>query len=242
MGFSGGGSNITKPHTHDSTIVQDGGSLAANVTQFGLSAGSVLYSDGSNIQELAVGSAADTLTVNAGATAPEWAAAAAGSGSFTIDGTDSSAGGAGTLQVAGMTGRDITQVLFHVANDGTNARLLLRINGLATGTYNTRWWTSDGVGTFITGQTAYFLSESLADQDFQGEVLLYKGNTNLGYTGNVIRTMVGTINAAAATPQTYQVIMGSGNQADTSAITQIDLLCSGGNIIGDLQVNSMNYQ
>ena len=75
MGFSGGGSNITKPHTHDSNIVQDGGSLAANVTQFGLSAGSILYSDGANIQELAVGSASDTLTVNGAATAPEWAAA-----------------------------------------------------------------------------------------------------------------------------------------------------------------------
>ena len=75
MGFSGGGSNITKPHTHDSTIVQDGGSLAPNVTQFGLTAGSILYSDGSNIQELAVGSASDALVVNGGATAPEWAAA-----------------------------------------------------------------------------------------------------------------------------------------------------------------------
>ena len=78
MGFSGGGSNITKAHTHDSTIVQDGGSLAANVTQFGLAAGSVLYSDGSNIQELAVGSAADVLTVNGAATAPEWATAGGG--------------------------------------------------------------------------------------------------------------------------------------------------------------------
>ena len=86
MGFSGGGSNITKAHTHDSNIVQDGGSLAANVTQFGLSAGSVLYSDGANIQELAVGSAADTLTVNAGATAPEWAAG--GGGSHTFLGSD----------------------------------------------------------------------------------------------------------------------------------------------------------
>jgi len=74
MGFGGGGSNVTKPHTHDSTVVQDGGSLAANVTQFGLTAGSILYSDGSNIQELAVGSASDTLTVNGAATAPEWAA------------------------------------------------------------------------------------------------------------------------------------------------------------------------
>ena len=72
MGFSGGGSNITKPHTHDSNIVQDGGSLAANVTQFGLSAGSILYSDGSNIQELAVGSDTNVLTVS-GST-PGWGA------------------------------------------------------------------------------------------------------------------------------------------------------------------------
>ena len=55
MGFGGGGSNVTKSHTHDSTIVQDGGSLAANVTQFGLTNGSILYSDGVNIQELSVG-------------------------------------------------------------------------------------------------------------------------------------------------------------------------------------------
>jgi len=52
MGFSGGGANVTKAHTHDSTVVQDGGSLAPNVTQFGLTSGSILYSDGSNIQEL----------------------------------------------------------------------------------------------------------------------------------------------------------------------------------------------
>jgi len=76
MGFSGGGSNITKAHTHDSTILQDGGSLAANVTQFGLTEGSILFSDGSNIQELAVGAASETLAVNGGATAPEWVTAA----------------------------------------------------------------------------------------------------------------------------------------------------------------------
>ena len=78
MGFGGGGSNVTLAHTHDSTITQDGGSLAANVTQFGLAAGSVLYSDGSNIQELAVGSSTNVLTVNGAATAPEWAAAGGG--------------------------------------------------------------------------------------------------------------------------------------------------------------------
>jgi len=71
MGFSGGGSNITKAHTHDSTVVQDGGSLAANVTQFGLSSGSILYSDGSNIQELSVGISGKVLGIS-GSSLPEW--------------------------------------------------------------------------------------------------------------------------------------------------------------------------
>ena len=70
MGFSGGGSNITKAHTHDSTVVQDGGSLAANVTQFGLTSGSILYSDGSNIQELSVGAGAQVLGVSG--SLPAW--------------------------------------------------------------------------------------------------------------------------------------------------------------------------
>ena len=73
MGFSGGGSNVLKPHTHDSNIVQDGGSLnMQNVTQGNLSAGSVTYSDGAHLQELAIGVAGQQLIVNAGATAPEW--------------------------------------------------------------------------------------------------------------------------------------------------------------------------
>ena len=71
MGFSGGGSNVTKAHTHDSTILQDGGSLAANVTQFGLSSGSILYSDGSNIQELSVGISGKVLGIS-GSSLPEW--------------------------------------------------------------------------------------------------------------------------------------------------------------------------
>jgi len=70
MGFSGGGSNVTKAHTHDSTVVQDGGALAANVTQFGLTNGSILVSDGSNIQELGIGSSAEVLAVSGGT--PAW--------------------------------------------------------------------------------------------------------------------------------------------------------------------------
>ena len=40
MGFSGGGSNVLKPHTHDGSIAQDGGALDMDgVTQGSLTAG-----------------------------------------------------------------------------------------------------------------------------------------------------------------------------------------------------------
>jgi len=49
MGFSGGGAGVLTNHTHDSAIPTDGGALAANATQFGLTNGSMLVSDGTNI-------------------------------------------------------------------------------------------------------------------------------------------------------------------------------------------------
>jgi hypothetical protein len=85
MGFSGGGSNITKAHTHSSAIVQDGGALNfSNVTQAGMAAGDLTYSNGTALQVLGLGSATDTLTVNAGATAPEWVTAAGAGGNYAF--------------------------------------------------------------------------------------------------------------------------------------------------------------
>ena len=82
MGFSGGGSNVLKAHTHDGTVAQDGGSLNMdNITQGGLTAGDVVFSDGTHLQRLAIGAASDQIRVNAGATAPEWFTPAAPAGS-----------------------------------------------------------------------------------------------------------------------------------------------------------------
>lgn len=75
MGFSGGGSSQTKPHTHDSLVINDGGSLNFdNVTQGSLTAGDITYSDGVHLQRLPIGSTpGDSLVVNGAGTAPEWA-------------------------------------------------------------------------------------------------------------------------------------------------------------------------
>jgi len=81
MGFSGGSSNITKAHQHDSAVTQDGGALAANATQFGLTNGSLLFSDGTNIQELGIGSSSEVLGTASGTT-PTWQAGAAGGGNY----------------------------------------------------------------------------------------------------------------------------------------------------------------
>jgi len=72
MGFSGGGSNILKPHTHSSAIVQDGGSLEFdNVTQADLTAGDMCYSNGTALQRIPIGTANQALISSGGV--PTWA-------------------------------------------------------------------------------------------------------------------------------------------------------------------------
>jgi hypothetical protein len=85
MGFSGGSSNVTKAHTHSSSIVQDGGALNfSNVTQSGMSAGDITYSNGTALQTLAYpGSpSGETLTAVAASTQPSWAAAGGPTGNM----------------------------------------------------------------------------------------------------------------------------------------------------------------
>jgi len=73
MGFSGGGSNVLKPHKH-SSAAQDGSPLNMdNVTEASLTAGDIVYSDGSALQRLPIGSTTDSLVVSGGI--PSWGAA-----------------------------------------------------------------------------------------------------------------------------------------------------------------------
>ena len=89
MGFSGGGSNILKAHTHNGLTVQDGGALDFdNITQSQSTAGMVFYSDGTHLQQLAYpGSpAGETLTAVAASSSPSWVSG--GGGSHTFVGSD----------------------------------------------------------------------------------------------------------------------------------------------------------
>jgi len=96
MGFSGGGSNILLPHTHDGTISQDGGPLNFNnITQSQSSAGEVFYSDGAHLQQLAYPGvpAGEALVAAPASTSPSWASAG---GSWTQVFTDTRTSAAST--------------------------------------------------------------------------------------------------------------------------------------------------
>jgi len=242
MGFGGGGGGALPAHVHNSVPLQGGPLDFANDTIASLTAGSTTFSDGAALQELVIGNAGDSLVVNAGATAPEWVGG--GGAVWTADGTDSSAVGAASLSVSGMVGRDITQVLFHVCEDpAVNGNLQLRVNGISTNTYFSRFFDSDGGNNNVNSINQYRLTNQHAvGCDYVGCIYIMSGNANLNWTGNQIRTSISVLNSMVATPHTDQIIMGSGNQTSTAAITQVQMMNSTGNITGNIQVNSMNYQ
>jgi len=246
MGFSGGGSNILKPHTHNGLTVQDGGALDFDdITQSQSSAGMVFYSDGTHLQQLAYPGvpAGQTLTAAGASTAPSWGS---GGGGWTMDGSDS--GDKGALTVASMTGRDVTVVYFQVepSTAVTAAYGILQVNGVATSTYDTVnyrvYGGAAGTTTVDRTGTGYILEEDNGNNSeliYSGKMIIWKGNPALGFTGNTMSNSTGTyrndINLVANT------VMGSGAQPDTNPITQIDVRMTSGNISGKIQVMSMDY-
>lgn len=71
MPANSGAISGTVAHTHAADSA-DGGPLAANTTEFGLSSGSILFSDGNSIQELVIGGSSTVLTESGGS--PVWSA------------------------------------------------------------------------------------------------------------------------------------------------------------------------
>jgi hypothetical protein len=242
MGFSGGGSNVTKPHTHDSNIVQDGGSLAANVTQFGLTAGSILYSDGSNIQELGVGSSGDSLVVNGAATAPEWGGGAAGAWTSLGNVTSGSTAEL-SLDVADY---DIYEVIYNVSADASASSgkyMSATINGVTTNTYRSTWsYSSGGAWT-----TAYNLAQPMfrlngadlhnyATNNMFGTFTLFKPQTE----SMINRVSLRAVNGNLSPTGTNYISTMFGDSTETS-VSSIQLKVDGTNIQGSFRVNGLNF-
>jgi hypothetical protein len=250
MGFASGGGGVLTNHTHDTAVTNDGGSLAPNATMFGLSAGSVLFSDGSNIQELEVGLAADILTVNTGATAPEWVAPAGASGAWASEGNDINTTAGSSLDVT-VTDQDVYQIEYHVADSGGSACLCMRLNDISTDTYNTLTAVVVDGGTMDGGDAGvdnkFVISNSGEDYGYIGTINVYKYDGNFLSGSRAGTTFVSTGGKHHSGGVTNIAVMTGTNTGITGAISKISLLMveelgtAVRNIYGSMRVNSLSY-
>ena len=139
MGFSGGGSNVLLPHTHDGRVAQDGGPLDFNnITQSQSTAGEIFYSDGTALQQLSPGVAGDALQVNGAATAPEWVTPSAAAGWTQLADVVLTVGG--LLATPTFAAMDSLYVQIYAAQDASTNQTLSFNSDLAAN-YN---WRSEG--------------------------------------------------------------------------------------------------
>jgi hypothetical protein len=245
MGFSGGGSNATQPHTHDSNIPNDGGALQFNnVTQGSMAAGDVTYSDGNHLQVLTYPAvpAGETLTAAAASTAPSWQA---GGGAWTELGNVTSAVAVGELTLD-VGDYDVYQVLYNCSCDASagNSYMSAGINSVVTANYRSMWSYSSG-GAFTTGTsngaTQWRINGSdlwnYATNNMFGTLFLYKPQAVADAIDMVsFRCINGNLS-----PSGSSYISTSFGSCLETDISSIQLKVDGADISGSFRVNGMNW-
>ena len=200
----------------------------------GYTAGDILYASGTDtLAKLGKGSANEVLTMNAGATAPEWAAATTGDITGVTAGTGLSGGGTSgsvTLNVetsqniTALTGGDLT--IYEDANNadvsvkmGTSAAESLTIEVLNGGSNKTaeqiNFTTATASATANHGKMVFNVDETeIATVDDDGI------NLASGKTFRVNGTEVGGVTASSTTTFTNKTIDADGTG---NSISNIDI-------------------
>jgi len=248
MGFSGGGSNILKAHTHNGLTVQDGGALDFDdITQSQSSAGMVFYSDGTHLQQLAYpGSpAGETLTAAALSSAPSWGAAG---GAFTNEGSDTEAVLTTQLQVSGLSDKDFFQVFYNISTNASSTdptHFGVRLNGSSAANYGSVKVQAVNAASPTTaevnGGTYWRISANLynyAVNTCMGVITIYKSQPGQLGAGAMYRAESANTSNAVQEWVTYS----SGiNASITGAITSIELMVENASILGSMQVNGGSW-
>jgi hypothetical protein len=200
-------------------------------------AGDIIYRNATVPTRLGIGTAGQVLTVNSGATAPEWAAAATGGG-MTLISTTTLSGTSTSITVASNTYKDLVAYIYGVNPNG-DATLTLRINGITTGVYQETMTFGQENGVVahnVNNYTAMNLSVSGAQQA--------KASNNGNVWTLTFRDANSTVRKLIATNGNY-TNTGSNNvttiQTDvvstaTSAITNITVISTQSLTAGTVQL------
>jgi hypothetical protein len=211
-------------------------------------AGDVLFENATpELARLPKGTDADVLTLASGL--PSWVAPSGGGIWTGVTASATSLQSELTVDVADTP--DIVQILFNVCgDDATNGKLSFRVNNVSSASYNAR--TMGFSTTFdydaFTSQTQFPIDRNTNTHNRCGEILLFKGNSNFnngteyGNVGVGFRSMSSEIFGGATGSSSYNALAGGANESLASDITSIQVLLDDGDIMGNIQVNSMDYQ
>ena len=242
MGFSGGGSNILKNHTHDSGILQDGGNLnMQGVTEGNMSAGSITQSDGNNLQELLIGTPTQVPRVNGAGTALEYHSPVDLTGSMELLATeDLGAAGANVAVTGTWSATDYSYFIikggFQNDNSGGTPSLRFRMNNIAAGDYVTNMILNTA-GT-LSATTSGFQTSGLictspvippsSTETMQLVLTVELSEQNAGNTFRTNWSSTSMWNQAGVGPSDTEQITGYLGQNSVSSLTKVDFFFSDG--------------
>jgi len=237
MGFSGGGSNVLKPHTHNGLTALDGGALDFDdITQSQSSAGMVFFSDGTHLQQLAYPGvpAGETLTAVAASTEPSWVAG--GGGSHTFLGSDivSVARSSMTVSFPSISGSDIGKLTacFNYQAITSPATWRVTVNGITSaGWYNTQRLHMNAGVTGDFDSSAYMEGMATGNRQCYGIMNFQCGTAESTAAGHDT-TMICTGSWAGETPgfRGGYFTCCSDNPSPFNSFDEIKLELSGGNL------------
>jgi len=210
-------------------------------------AGDVLMMN--NVPELARLGAAnngDVMTLSGGL--PSWATPTGGIWT-AVTATASSLQSELAVTITGNP--DIIQILYNVCGDNSTTSILgVRLNNDSSTTYNSRV-----MGFYTTfdydvqaSKSAFWVDRGTPSHNRVGECLIFKANANFdvgsadGNVGWCFRNSSSESEAGAAACASYVVMSGGANESITGNVTSLQVLFDSGDILGNIQVNSMTYQ
>ena len=172
-------------------------------------------------------------------------AAAAASGTWSQLGTDSSSSGASELSVGSFTAKDIMEIYFYGSSAGTtesDIRVTLNDDGAS---YSMRGLYSTSEVSFQN--QAYWsatLGNNTAQRPINIKIIMWKQDSNI-VDGGKVQGLLQSANSWTTSeqdPAGVNTYVASGILwDDTSAVTSVEVFHGSDNIIGNLQVNGMNY-
>jgi len=230
MGFSGGGSNILKPHTHSAAILQDGGNLdMQGVTQGNLSAGSVTFSDGNSLQELAISSPGNVLVVNGAGTAPEYTSLG---GVETYQALDHhiATGNESSYEFVPGTPLNIQTtyskiIVFFSGVNTTSLAMQVKLNGIASYNYSKLLADTSTVSTALSSAVSAF--EVIGTELIDGPSKFWGGELELWSMQSAGATDRCVMRSSGWNPsEGQQHTFGNPGSGTTTTITSIEVLTS----------------